>query len=139
METATPESLRSAIERLTAIDDSRAFFEEGRYMGMCGCCSRIKGLFEVHHVVFEQRCRREGAPLKSPDNAFRLCSGTAETCHEREHTHQSRIPVSKLRIQNIAFAIRWLGPGPAYNYFERYYVADDPAITSAILELHDRH
>jgi hypothetical protein len=132
----TPQqALREAITRLSPINEMRSFFEEGKYMGMCGCCDRIKGLYEVHHVIFRQRARRDGAPQWSPDDAFRLCSGDATTCHEREHSHQSKIPTSKLRIENIAFACRWLGPGPAYNYFTRYYAHDGDPRIEALLEL----
>lgn len=133
---ASPEQdLREALVCLTSINDMRSFFEAGKYMGMCGCCDRIKGLYQVHHVVFQQRCRRDHAPEWSPDNAFRLCSGGAETCHEREHTHQSQIPTAKLRTENIAFAWRWLGPGAAYNYFTRYYAHNGDLRIEALLEL----
>lgn len=41
-----------------------------------------------------------------------------------------------LRDENIAFAARWLGPGPAYEYFRSYYGEGetDPRI-DALLEI----
>lgn len=114
---------------LTDIDDARAFYEEGKYAGCCAHCGKIKGAWQVHHVVFRQRCRREGAPEWSPDDALRICSGAAQCCHEREHSAQERICCSDLRDENIAFAARWLGAGPAFNYLTRYYEDDgDPRV-----------
>ena len=132
MENPTPQPITCT---LTDIDDPRSFYEEGKYMGHCGHCGRIKGSWQVHHVVFRQRCRSEGAPEWSPDNAFRVCSGAADRCHEREHSAQERVRCSDLRDENIAFAVRWLGRGPAFNYLTRYYEDDGDPRVRQLLEI----
>jgi hypothetical protein len=108
---------------LTAINNARSFWEEAKYQGMCLNCERMKGLWEAHHVLFKQTCRREHAPMYSPDNAIRLCSGQADRCHERHHeSGDLRIPMHHLRDENFAFIVVHLGLGPAINYLDRHYI-----------------
>lgn len=109
---------------LTEIDDAASFYAEGQHQLCCAKCESV-GPFEVHHVIQGQRCRREGAPRHSPDNALRLCAKSATACHERHTTHQELVPLRCLRDENIAFAVRHLGPGPAYVYFTTYYAGAD--------------
>lgn len=109
------------------IDDTESFYEEGKYQRACASCGAT-GLFEVHHVLQKQVCRREGAPLYCPDNGLRLCAKSATTCHERHTSHQELVPLDRLRDENIAFVIRWLGVGPAYNYLTRAYSGSDPRV-----------
>lgn len=120
---------------LTDIDDPRSFYDEARFQGACAHCGRIKGDWQAHHIVFRQRCRREGAPQWSPDDAVRVCSGAADRCHEREHSGQERLRTSDLRDENIAFAARWLGPGAAFNYLTRYYDHDADPRVDELLEI----
>jgi hypothetical protein len=134
MATGTPIDRPSAFVSLTDINNQVSFFLEGRYQQCCAHCGRIKGSWQVHHVIFRQHCRKEGAPQYSPDNALRVCQGAAECCHEREHSAQERIRVSDLRDENIAFAARWLGPGPAYEYLRRRYEDDGDPRLDALLE-----
>jgi hypothetical protein len=121
--------------RLTDIDDAESFFQEGRYQGCCAACGSTRS-WEAHHVIQKQRCRREGAPLYSPDNALRVCAKSPDTCHERHTTHAELLPLLCLRDENIAFAERWLGAGPAYEYLTRYYAGSDPRV-DALLEVID--
>lgn len=106
------------------IDDAASFYEEGKYQRACASCGAT-GLFEVHHVLQKQVCRREGAPLHGPDNALRLCAKSPTACHERHTSHQELVSLDRLRDENIAFAIHWLGVGPAYNYLRRNYSGSD--------------
>lgn len=118
---------------LTAIDDPHSFAVEAQAMLVCAVCHTARP-WQAHHVVQKQRLRRERAPLYSPDIALRVCAGRADCCHERHTTHQAVIPLGALRDQNIAFAARWLGPGPAYEYLTRYYSGTDPRV-DALLEI----
>lgn len=113
------------------IDDTASFYAEGRYQSVCASCG-TPGLFEVHHVLQKQVCRREGAPLYCPDNALRLCAKSPTTCHERHTSHQELVPLDRLRDENIAFIIRWLGVGPAYNYLTRAYSGSDPRVDALL-------
>lgn len=123
---ATPEPTRVGAS-LSAIDDAASFYAEGKYQGECAACHST-GPFEVHHVVERQRCRRTGAPQFSPDDALRLCAKSPGTCHERHTSAQRRVPLAALRDENIAFAERWLGAGPAYNFLTRYYAGSDARV-----------
>lgn len=123
---------------LTVIDDATAFHEEARYQGFCAACGyyerpQISKLWEAHHVLFKKHCKTSGAPLNSPDNALRLCAKSMHACHERHTAHQELLPVGCLRNENIAFVAYWLEPGPAYEYFRRYYSGSDPRL-DALLE-----
>ena len=120
---------------LSDIDDPGAFYLEGRNQRGCAHCGCIGGAWQVHHVVFRQRCRIEGAPQFSPDDALRVCAGTADCCHEREHSAQERLRCSDLRDENIEFAARWLNPGPAFNYLCRYYEDDGDPRVHKLLEI----
>lgn len=129
---ATSQSPPGAIN-LTSIDDPESFFLEGRYQGYCALCAyldrpQVVKTWEVHHVLSKQHCRRYQAPRHSPDNALRLCAKSPDACHERHTTHQELLPVACLRDENIAFAVRWLGVGPALVYFETYYAGTDPRL-----------
>lgn len=124
---------------LTSINSPRAFYEEGRWQAYCACCGYLKrtqtvSTWEVHHVVSKAHCRDYGAPRHSPDNALRLCAKAPVACHEQHTTHGLLLPVGCLRDENIAFAAYWLTPGPAYEYFRRYYAGSDARI-DALLEI----
>ena len=123
---ATPE--QDAADQ--AIDDPRSFYLEGKFQGRCACCNST-GRFEVHHVIAKERCKKEHIPQHSPDNALRLCAKSPDSCHERHTTAQERVPLSKLRDENIAFAVH-LGRGPAYNYLTRYYAGSDPRVDALL-------
>lgn len=129
---ASPES-QTALDRvvLTSINNAASFYEEGKYQIVCAVPDcQAPGAFEVHHAVQKQRCRREGAPQHSPDDALRTCLG----CHGDHTSHKRRIPMAALRDENIAFAAHWLGAGPAYEYFHSHYSGSDPRI-DALLEI----
>jgi hypothetical protein len=85
-------------------------------------------------VVQAQRCRIEGAPRFSPDNALRLCSGSADACHERHTSAQERVPLRALLDENIAFAARWLGNEPAYVYLTTQYAGQDSRVDDLLTE-----
>lgn len=118
---------------LTSIDNAHSFYREAQAQLVCAVCHRPLP-WQAHHAVQKQRLRREHAPLYSPDIALRVCAGAADRCHERHTNHQRVIPVTALRDENIAFAARWLGPGPAYEYFVAYYEGTDPRL-DALLEI----
>jgi hypothetical protein len=113
-----------------AFDNYRAFFEAARWQGVCAVCERPGGDWEAHHVVQKQVCRREHAPQHSPDNALRVC--------ERDHVNHTnavaRIPLGRLRNENIAWARRWLGPELAYNYLSTQYGGPPDARIDRLLE-----
>ncbi len=117
--------------RLTEIDNAASFHAEGQYQLCCANCAST-GPWDTHHVVQRQRLRRGGAPQCSPDDALRVCSA----CHERHTNHVELLPLRCLRDENIAFAERWLGAGPAYEYFTRYYSGADPRVDQ-LLEVID--
>lgn len=140
MEAPTPEPAPTSGVTLTEIDDPQSFFLEARAQGYCASCAyhgrtQIVSSWQAHHVIQRQRCRRERAPLFSPDDALRVCSGSPAACHERHTTHQELLPVGCLRDENIAFAERWLGAGPAIIYFETYYAGSDPRIDALLEQL----
>lgn len=114
------------------IDDPRSFWEEARWQRVCAVCKRPTRDWEAHHVIQKQRCRRERAPLHSPDNALRLCAGGPHCCHELHTTHQLLVSLACLRDENITFAANWLGAGPAYEYLTRYYAGSDPRVDSLL-------
>lgn len=122
---------------LTSIDDSKSFYLEGKFQGYCASCrfhgrEQVVATWEVHHGIAKQTCRREGAPLYSPDNALRLCAKAPRACHERHTSHQERLPMGCLRDENIAFAAKHLEPGPAYVYFQRHYQGSDPRVDALL-------
>jgi hypothetical protein len=102
---------------------SREFYEAGCRQLACAACGST-GAFDIHHVVQRQICRREQIPQHHPDNALRIC----RDCHHRHSSHQGVLPLSALRDENIAFAVEFLGPGPAYNHFCRYYAGRDTRV-----------
>lgn len=110
------------------MDNPSSFWMQAQAQGVCAKCKRPTRDWEAHHVIQKQRCRREHAPQHSPDNALRLCSGSAGSCHVRHTTHQELVPLACLRDENIEFAVRWLTPGPAYEYLRRYYAGSDPRV-----------
>lgn len=121
---------------LSTIDDRESFWMEAKYQGMCAGCGRIKVAWEAHHVLFLQECRRAGAPEWSPDNALRGCVDN-DACHHAQHSGApgaQRIAISKLRNENLAFILRWLGAGAGYNYLTRHYADDGDPRLDVLLE-----
>ena len=122
---------------LSSIDDSRSFYEEGRWQGHCAHCAHLGRpqtvrTWEVHHVLAKQHCRWYGAPRYSPDNALRLCAKAPRACHELHTTHGLLLPLACLRDENIAFVVRWLGADTAHEYLHRYYAGTDPRVEALI-------
>ena len=85
---------------------------------------------QVHHVVYQQRVRREGGDLNDPRNL--LLVGDDE--HERHHNRSRPFPLSRLPDSAFEFAGELLGAGAAYNYLRRRYVGDDPRLANLLLE-----
>lgn len=96
--------------------------------GACAVCGK-RGLLLRHHVIFEQHVRVEASAEQiahgivwDQRNALGLgyyvCS-----CHRRHTSAVDRIPASKVRVENIEFAIELLGEARADAYIDRYYSA----------------
>jgi hypothetical protein len=117
---------------LTAIDNPRSFWLEARSQMVCAVCEQRKP-FDAHHVLTRSRCKREGLPLWSPDNALRLCAKTPDSCHERHTRWQRLVPLIALRDTNIEFVAHWLGDLAAYSYLRRYYDGYDPRVEALLL------
>lgn len=118
----------------TEIDNRESFFNEGRFQVVCANCGAT-GDFDVHHVLYRQACRKEGAPEWSPDNALRICDRPITGCHGTQHGSMGlRIKLTALRDENIAFCAHFLGAGKAYNYLTRRYSGSDPRV-DALLEV----
>lgn len=121
---------------LTTINNSSSFWEEAKYQGACAGCGRMGVLWEAHHVLFLQECRRASAPEWSPDNALRLCI-EGDRCHYGQHPgapSARRVKVSKLRDENLAFILCHLGAGAGHNYLTRYYEDDGDPRLDVLLE-----
>jgi hypothetical protein len=116
---------------LSDIDDPHSFYLEGAIQGWCASCHST-GRFEIHHCLPKQVCRRERAPLHSPDNALRVCAKSLDSCHERHTSGAERLPLACLRDENIAFMVRWLRTGPAYNLLTRDYAGADPRVDAIL-------
>jgi hypothetical protein len=112
---------------LAAIDNPRSFWLEARSQMVCAVCAGRKP-FDAHHVLTRSWCRRERVPVWCPDNALRLC----DACHERHTRWQQLVPLSALRDANIEFVARWLGPGRAHVYLNRYYAGRDPRVDALV-------
>lgn len=110
-----------------------SFYIVARMQLVCAKCKTTKA-WQAHHVVQQQRLRREGVLENDSDNALRLCSGRADSCHERHTTGQERVPLSCLHDANFFFAARSLGPGPAYVYLRAQYAGDDPRLEALLDE-----
>lgn len=90
-----------------------------RTFGRCAVCGR-PGLLVRHHVVLEQHLRARGRSAWDLRNALLL--GAHCPCHRRHHQAASRIPISTVPDEAIAFCADVLGPG-AGAYLSRYYSA----------------
>lgn len=80
-----------------------------------------------HHVVYRQHVRAEHGDEWDPDNALGLCG----SCHPRHHHQKTKLPLIRLRPENIAFAFRLLGTG-GYDYLRRRYAGEDPRLELAL-------
>jgi hypothetical protein len=113
---------------LMTVNNPASFYAAAQVQRVCAVCKKVTRNWEAHHVVQKQRCRVEGAPLHSPDDALRLCAREPGACHERHTSGIDRVPLSCLRDENIAFAHAALGAGPAYVYLIAQYAGTDPRV-----------
>lgn len=126
-----PRPTKSERERLDKL--TTAFAEEA--MEACGhrCanCGYEGPHLEVHHAVSQNTIKRtwQALPLEqldellwNPDNGLALCQEPApQRCHARHELAVARIPRSKLRPENLAFA-------QAFGFehvLERFYPEDE--------------
>lgn len=98
--------------------EKAAFVDPETRCCMCGRRDRL----QQHHVVYRQHIRREGGWEYDPRDARSAC----DRCHMSHHRRGRVIPVSKLRPENIVFAVELFGRERARGYFERYYLMDRP-------------
>lgn len=85
----------------------------------CRNCGKPGRMF-LHHVIYEQHVRAKGGNAFDPRDSLTLCF----QCHmAHHHGADNRIPVSKLRPENLEFACDLLGV-TARDYFVRYYDVD---------------
>lgn len=105
-----------------------SFYAAGRMQRVCQVCMRPvqEGAFEVHHVLYRQRCRRAAVSEWHPHNALLLCDGCR--AHHEQHSgapSAQRISTGDLRTENVEFVLASLGAPRAYEYLRRYY-RDEP-------------
>lgn len=89
-----------------------------------------------HHIVTRQRLRREanrtGANYTKLAADERNLIACCLSCHAAHHNRTRPISSKALPDDAIRFASDLMGPGPACNYFLRYYAGanDDPRVTA---------
>lgn len=88
----------------------------------CRACGVMEPL-QIHHVVYEQHVRKRAGDVFDPRNSLTLC----RICHARQHSGHTRLPVAKLRPENLAFAKDLLGEY-AGDYFARFYNDGHPML-----------
>ena len=74
---------------------------------------------ERHHVIAEQRVRREGGDPWDLRNSWLL--GAYCKCHSRQTTAAERLPAAKIPPDAVEFGIELLGQERWELEVERYY------------------
>ena len=98
--------------------DTRAAWYAFSKWGKCEACGRRRFRF-AHHVVLEQIVIRHGGNRWAGRNRILIC----DPCHRAHHGGgDGRIPLAKIRLEAIAFAVGLLGQAAAEDYFRRRYL-----------------
>ena len=102
-----------------------SFRETARLQRCCAVCGSM-GSWQAHHVVSQQKLKREGEGWRLWDerNALRLCCAVPFGCHAQHENAVRRVRVSELTKDSLDFAFEALGEF-AYDYLQRYYRCDD--------------
>lgn len=100
------------------------FYHEAASQMVCAVTGK-PGPWHPHHVVYQQELSRLGVGLWHPDNALRVLI----LVHGRHHNAFERIPLLKLRDENIAYAFSIMG-ARADNWLRRRYSGDDARLES---------
>lgn len=90
---------------------------------------RTGGKLDPHHVLEKQFVRKEGGDVSDPRNRLMLC----RLCHAGQTSRLRKVPLTKLRDENISFASRLLGPARAAAYLCRAYAGEDPRVDKLAL------
>lgn len=108
------------------MNNRESFVAEAQYQGHCMGCESL-AVWQPHHVVYRQECRRRGAPEWDPRNVLRVCIVPITGCHYRHHdgTQGTPITTAKLTDDNIEFAFEVLGVY-AVDYLRRHYDDSEP-------------
>ena len=86
--------------------------------GFCECgCNRFSMHLHRHHVVLQQIVRREAGNEWALANSMLL----HPDCHRRHHDCIRKIPVERVPVDALAFALDLLGEGGAAHYFHSRY------------------
>jgi hypothetical protein len=94
----------------------------------CALCGRRKGLTQ-HHVVYEQHVRKHGGDPFDPRDGLTVCLDE----HNRHHDGSAwKIPVARLRPDNLQFALELLGDYAA-DYLARHYDGTPAEIQARLL------
>ncbi len=86
--------------------------------GDCAACGQ-PGPLVRHHVLPEQRVRREGGDVYDPRNSMEL--GRWCVCHEQHTNASHRLAMVLVPDDAIDYTSELLGPGAAYDFFIRTY------------------
>lgn len=120
-----------AVSEIPADDAKGVWYASASTLCQHPACAGESVVLAQHHVVYEQKVRREGGAVWDPRNALTLC----DLCHTSHHRRGSKVvPLSALTDGNYAFAVELLGAA-AFDYLRRRYVGDDPRL-DRILERH---
>lgn len=135
--TAMPAAERDSPER-------QAWLDEGFRQGVCAVTGRKSGYngpgqegqpYQVHHVLYEQEVERcHGAEYTlahkyDTRNALRI----ANQVHRLHHDQARKIPIDRLRDENIAYAFELKGAG-AYDWLKRRYAGPYQRLELALAE-----
>ncbi len=98
--------------------------------GECAVCGKRDRLVR-HHVVTEQKVRREGGGPWDLRNSIGIGIGYVCVCHRDHHNHPiRRIALSKVSVEAIEFAVELLGEPQATDYLRRTYAPAQPMLAN---------
>lgn len=107
----------------------RDLFREAAQAQKCCQVSNSGGPWDPHHVIEKQEIRKRGGDIWDTRNALRI----SERVHSQHTLAVKRIPIKKLRDENIEFAFELMGLA-AYVYLRRMYDGFDERVELAVAE-----
>jgi hypothetical protein len=109
----------------------RLFREAAAKQRCCQWCGKTKSDWHPHHVIYAQYLKHNHHPIYDTRNVLRLCIN----CHAKHHDGTpEKLPLSKLRDENIEYAVYLIGGYLAYDYLTTRYAGEDARLERALAE-----
>ena len=115
--------IRRSVRVTPRLDPAQRAWKQPRY-GQCENCGLADPWpLHGHHVIARQVLARHGLPQWNAANRMNLCS----RCHfEHEYGMENRrIPISRVPVRAVEWAVETLGEDVAVLYLDRHYAKDD--------------